>query len=444
MAYVYCPNVRCFAKADSIPGDSWRFVRTGPSNCTKCHHAFLLGRQYHRGNVTRKVTFDDGGNPDGRPTKWARHRSADPALGAKDPKRQTAGPKDADGAPSERVRFIPAESGAIRKWLLQQHKDDSNAEIMAAINSVAPQVPLTVEELREQSNEKLLKAKKKQAHEARKYDDMYKASIKMANELLEYNKAVSAQRDSVTQSKAECEKAQLEYDEHHAKPDVTMAGANDNDNAATQLTLDGIITKELSEQRIADDVPEHLRGKLLGFVKGLLKAPDLVQMVRSASQGGQQHQQQQQDHQQQQVHQQVGAQQQVSHQQQGEEHQQQQGARGSVSVQQPPAHLPSPQSAPVTAAAATPAPLASQQLVTTSDNGNMDTKSARQRDDDDSSTDDEIRQENKRLMLDVVKDDAEVADAQTLTNATALAEDLARQAAAASGDQIIAADGSRV
>ena len=436
MAYVYCPNVRCFAKADSIPGDSWRFVRTGQSNCTRCHHAFLLGRQYHRGPGARRVSFEGDGKPEGKPSKWARHKDADPNLGTKDPKRQNV-----DGSSSERVQFIPAEPGAIRKWLLHRHKDDSNAEIMAAIDSVAPQIPLTDEELREQSNDKLLKAKKKQAHEARKYDDMYKASVKMAKELLEYNKAVQAQRDAVTQSKEDCEKAQLEYDQHHSKPDVVMVGASDD--KTTGLSLDGIITRELSTQRIADDVPAHLQDRLLDVVRGLLKAPDLIQMVRSASQGGLQHQQQQ-AHQQQQVHQQAGAQQQSSQQQQGEENQQQGGARGSVPVHQPPALLPSLQPAPTAAAAATPAPPAPQQLVTTSDNGSMVTKSARQRDDDDSNHDDEIRQENKRLMLDIVNDDAEVADAQLLANGSALADNLARQAAAASGDQIIAADGSRV
>ena len=435
MAYVYCPNVRCFAKADSIPGDSWRFVRTGQSNCTRCHHAFLLGRQYHRGPGARRVSFEGDGKPEGKPSKWARHKDADSNLGTKDPKRQSV-----DGSSSERVQFIPAEPGAIRKWLLHRHKDDSNAEIMAAIDSVAPQIPLTDEELREQSNDKLLKAKKKQAHEARKYDDMYKASVKMAKELLEYNKAVQAQRDAVTQSKEDCEKAQLEYDQHHSKPDVVMVGASDD--KTTGLSLDGIITRELSTQRIADDVPAHLQDRLLDVVRGLLKAPDLIQLVRSASQGGQQHQQQQ-AHQQQQVHQQAGAQQQSSQQQQGEENQQQGGARGSVPVHQPPALLPSPQPAPSAAAAATPAPSAPQQHATTSDIASMDSKNARQRDDDVDDLDDDMRQENKRLMLDGVNDGG-VADGEVLRNAAELADDLARQAAAASGDELIAADGSRL
>ena len=436
--FVYCPNPKCYASRNSPVGESWRFCHKGPLNCSKCTRAFDVSSH------VRKYVGQDGNGGKGK--------------GGGQQQKQQQHPSQKESSSDKRSSTKQEEQGytleGTRKFLLETYKESADPEVLAMVNKLAPEKEPTQEELRSSIAERLQKATKRQAHEARKYESMHQASVNRAKELLEYNESVQRQREIATEAKDQLQELQLEHDRLHAELVPPNRGANLD--AATGLSLDGIITRELAVRKLGDNVPAHIAAGLTDVVKGLLRSPDLVQLVR-ANQGGQQQQSQQmgvlsQQQQSAQASQQPSQQQSVV-QQQGGGQQQQGWVYGTNFQSLQPLPLP-PSLRPATsligaAAAAPTAPASSSQQPTAASATDADMAVVRVRPRDTSDDelgwgddDDAITQENKRIML-AAKEDA-VADEATLTKAANLAVNLVEQQAADDGGQAVAADGSHL
>ena len=283
-AFVYCPNAKCNATKDSPVGHSWRWTGQGPSNCKKCHFAFLLGKQYHRGGPHNGGS---GKTSDKDPTGRSYAQVA--AKGSKS--------GDAGKEASERTQFIPAEDGAIRKWLIKRQKDKAgDAEFLAAVDQLIPPTPQTPEEKLEEAATKLAKAQRMHKHEASKLDSMQQAAVRRAKELLEYKKSLADQRDKATQAKEELERCQAEHDKIHAEsspPPLAAAATTDT----LPISAAALVTRELSESKLLDGVDAERANQIKDLVLQLHSR--LAHQDRAAACQGQPQQQDQQQQQQQ-------------------------------------------------------------------------------------------------------------------------------------------------
>ena len=431
--FVYCSNQKCHASKTSPNGESWRFVHKGVLNCTKCTRAFDLHK-----NVRRHTGY--GGNWSGNSSK----QRNDWGMGASQPTK-------ASKPTSEDI-----EQQNLRKMLATQFKNKgiSAEEIQARVDEIVPPKPLSMEERKQQIEDKLQKATTRHTHEAGKYTNMYQASIEKGRALLAYHDKVQTQKETAEAAKDEMQKIQLERDQLHSQSDTASAAT-----PSGRASLDGIIAREIAAQRLADDIPPHVASGLIGIIQGILKCPDLKQLVQGGPQHQQQQQQQQVQDQQQQVVQQAGEvqrqQQQVVSQQSGGGQQEWVFGSAHCSLQplalppslQPAAAAPAMPAASAAAPAAPPAaPAATQTTAAASsisaDDMQVERRKAgvRTREDVDDRFNVDDSQENKRLMLSEQSQKAEYADmpdGAVIVNSTHLATKLAELGAAADGQQAV-------
>ena len=280
-AFAFCPNVRCFATKDSQLGTSWRWINDGPKNCKKCHFAFLLGREHWRYT---------GGSRGGKPTGTTGAKRS-PVTDV-----DTSQPKAED---SDEV---------LRKQLLKKFKAEGMAatDAQSKVDDIIPPKPLTPEEEKEKLQKKLEKAKVARDHESRKYCDMQASLKRQGQAFLDYKAEVAEQEAVAQTAKLLYEQVQLEWDGHVAKE--ARQDHPDAANGARELSLTGVLTRELGRQQLEGFDAVQSKAVLLPAVEKLLTNPEIISAILATFQGGtqqQQHQQQQQqDHVQQQHHQQ--------------------------------------------------------------------------------------------------------------------------------------------
>ena len=273
MAFVYCPNPKCWAKAGCDEGYSWRFVYGGtqPKNCRQCYTAFKLGPQYQKkggGSFGRKPTQSKG--------EQAQQTGSTVRGGEK---------KSADAA-GDRVQFIPAECGSIRKWLLTQHKD--KAEALAAVDIVAPQKPLTAQEHRDQLQERLEKSNKQYLQGCKVAEEMGAKQLRLAKALNEQTQKIEAQAEELGKKKSEKEKLQAEWDALLASEPASMESQAGNDDTATV----GLVARTLA--KYVDESVSAQHSAAMGRALKELATSAEFSAIRQKLQGGPQHQQQQQ------------------------------------------------------------------------------------------------------------------------------------------------------
>ena len=144
VAFVYCPNPKCWAKSDRDEGYSWRYVQGGtkPKNCRQCYTAFKLGPEFQK---------DGRGISGSKPASRSGESMPDGVWSSGGTRQNPAKNAGTAGGEESRVQFIAAESGAIRNWLLKQHKDrTADPAIAAAMDTLVPKKALTQEEQRQE------------------------------------------------------------------------------------------------------------------------------------------------------------------------------------------------------------------------------------------------------------------------------------------------------
>ena len=264
-AFVYCPNVRCKASQSSPNGEAWRYVHRGPQNCTKCHYAFILAE----GRIRNKTGA------------WKEERASRDIRKAED--KETA----------ERVQFIPADAGAIRKWLLKQNKDQAKDEsILAAVDKLVPEKALSDEERTEMLRKQLEKAETSHVHESKVYSDQHAALLQRAQELCDYEQRVEAQKAKAEDSKQRMERAQAELDKH-------LASAAPPRNAADGDVITRLVTRTLAAGLSQHALDANVGRTVAQSMAELANNAEFLAAIGAGIQGGRSQQQSQQQNQQQ-------------------------------------------------------------------------------------------------------------------------------------------------
>ena len=219
--YVFCPNAKCFAQKHSQEGDSWRYMHghggSNPKNCRSCCTAFKFSPDLQRWTKP-------GGTQGGKPTNGA-WKSRWPLPGG-----------NSDGDPARKDK--PQEHEQIRKALASHYRAEglSAEDAQAKVDQAVPPKPLSLQEQREDLEQKLQKAKKHHGHMARQYESMYNSCIRQATALLEYEATVEVQKLAAEEAKVRMEDLQFEFDQMDAST-AAPAAADTSVNAMVARKL---------------------------------------------------------------------------------------------------------------------------------------------------------------------------------------------------------------
>ena len=240
MAFVYCPNAKCNAASNAPLGHSWRWINQGPSNCKRCHFAFLLGKQHQRGRP------HDGGNIK-TSDKGPAGRSYAQAAG----KRVTWQDQTPTAATEGKEEQI------TRRLLTKTFKEQGLApdDVKSKIDEIFPPKPLSDEEKRADVKERLEKAQRQHKHECTKHGDMHASAVKKARELLEYRNSIQAQLQKAQLAKEQVDRLQEEHDHVHA---ATVDAAP----VQPALSVEGLITRAFAESKLLEKFDSNEAGRV--------------------------------------------------------------------------------------------------------------------------------------------------------------------------------------
>ena len=170
--------------------------------------------------------------------------TADQKVGGK---RVAWGKVDDQPQPAAKSGDKDKDEQITRRVLSKTLKEQGHTpeEVKAKLDEIFPPKPLSDEEKLQDVQERVEKAQRQYKHECTMHNNMHTSAVKRARELLEYRKAIGAQRDKAQQAKEHMERIQEEHDRLHAASAVAPP-------AQPAQSLDGIFTKVLAQSKLLD------------------------------------------------------------------------------------------------------------------------------------------------------------------------------------------------